>query len=116
LSSSTRSSESSKQARAIRDQWFSLAYLEALAVVFPAPGLVAGAALAMHPLLCRQRVVFGPGRAELRLEPQLGVLLHEGSPVLAVPAALAVAGVRAEKVALEALAVAATARTKGGEF
>jgi len=60
----------------------------------------------MNPLLCRQRVVFGPGRAELRLEPQLGVLLHEGSPVLAVPAALAVAGVRAEKVALEALAVA----------
>jgi len=44
------------------------------------------------------------------------VLLHGGSPVLAVPAALAVAGVRAEKVALEALAVAATARTKGGEF
>ena len=93
---------------------FHIAYLEALAVVFPAPGLVAGAALAMHPLLCRQRVVFGPGRAELRLEPQLGVLLHEGSPVLAVPAALAVAGVRAEKVTLEALAVDATARTTWG--
>jgi len=70
----------------------------------------------MHPLLRRQRGVLGLGRAGLRLESQLGVLLHEGSPVLAVPAALAVAGVRAEKVALEALAVAATARTKGGEF
>ena len=95
---------------------FHIAYLEALAVVFLASGLVAGAALAMHPLLRRQRGVLGLGRAGLRLESQLGVLLHEGSPVLAVPAALAVAGVRAEKVALEALAVAATARTKGGEF
>jgi hypothetical protein len=65
----------------------------------------------MHPLLSRQRGVFGLGRAGLRLEPQLGVLLHEGPPVLAIPAALAVAGVRAEKVALEALAVAARART-----
>ena len=47
---------------------FHIAYLEALAVVFLASGLVAGAALAMHPLLRRQRGVLGLGRAGLRLE------------------------------------------------
>lgn len=85
-------------------------YLEALAVVFLASGLVAGAALDMRPLLSRHCDVFRQ-HAGLRVEPQLGVLLHEGSPVLPVPAALAVAGGRAEKLTLEALAVAATART-----
>jgi hypothetical protein len=85
-------------------------YLEALAVVFLASGLVAGAALDMQPLLSRHYKILRQ-QAGLRVEPQLGVLLHEGSPVLPVPAAHAVAGVRAEKLALEALAVAATART-----
>lgn len=79
--------------------------LEALAVVFLASGLVAGAALDMRPLLSRHCDVFRQ-HAGLRVEPQLGVLLHEGSPVLPVPAALAVAGGRAEKLTLEALAVA----------
>jgi hypothetical protein len=65
-------------------------YLEAVAVVLLALGLAAGAA---------------PGRLGFALEDQLGALLHEGRFGLDVVAGRASAGVGAEPLVAEALAV-----------